>query len=239
MLSLPLALISLHQWGWGMLGWDISSAIQQHRYLTGSDLSLPGLAWDHEQDWLGDAATAGTLSSAPPVGARLHWVLLVGVGSLAVKLGASFCSGVAPSAKKWVRSEGKSGSLPSSLSISSQTCFLGLSSFCREASCHYALSLDSWDFGCNVRFSMECWSCSSGGQDHGGLGEGDWYQLGCEGEGLWCHLNPLLPLELVLLLPNWGSSVLLFYLKGLILLIWTSGAPLASGGQLSWPPFTS
>ena len=48
---------------------------------------------------------------------------------------------------------------------------------------------------------MEWWSHSSR-WDHGGLGEEDWHQLGYEGEGHGHCLNPLLPVEWVLLLPN-------------------------------------
>ena len=183
-LSLPLALISLHQWGWGLLGWVISSVIQQHGYLTGSGPSLCHLAQDCKQDNLGDTA-AGTLGQAPPVGAWLHWGLLVGVGSLVVKLGMFHWSGAVPSAKTWAWSEGKSSSLPNSLSTLNQMYFLGFSSFCGEASHCCALSLYYQDLGCNLRFSMEQWRHSSAGQDHGGLGEGDWQQLGHEGEGLW------------------------------------------------------
>ena len=88
-LSFPLALISLHQWGLGLLDWDISYAIQWHGYLTGSGLSLPSLAW--EWDWLGDAA-ARTLIWASPVGARLHWEVFGGCGQPS----SSFAQGMCP-----------------------------------------------------------------------------------------------------------------------------------------------
>ena len=65
------------------------------------------------------------------------------VGGPAVELGAFLSSGAATSAKKQVRSEGKSGSLPNSSSTSNRTCFLGFYSFCREALHHCNLFLDS------------------------------------------------------------------------------------------------
>ena len=225
MLSFLLAFISLYQWGWGLLGWDISSMIQWQGYLTGSCLSLPNLAWDCKWYLLGEAA-ARTLANTPPAGAGLHWGNLVGVDGLAVKLGAFCSSGAASPTKKGARSEGKSGSLPNSSSAQNQTCFLGFSSLGREASCCHALYL-----GCNLRFSMEWWSHSSAGQDHGRLGVGDWCQLGCEG-GLWCYLDPLLSLEQVLLLPDQDHLCCCLTSR-------TLGAPLTSGGQFSWPPFTS
>ena len=66
-----------------------------------------------------------------------------GVGSWAGKLGALLHSGAAPSSKKRVRSEGKFGSSPNSLSTSNQTCFLSFSSVCGEALHCHALLLDS------------------------------------------------------------------------------------------------
>ena len=74
--------------------------------------------------------------------------------------------------------------------------------FLWEVSHHHALSFESLDLCCNLRLSMKWWSWSSG-WDHGGLGEGDWHQLGHEGEGICQCLDPLLPLKQVLLLPNW------------------------------------
>ena len=193
---------------------------------------------DCEWVWLGDAA-ARTLGWAPPVRAWLCWGILVGVGSSTVKLGAFLHSGAAPSAKKWVRSEGKSGLPPNSLSTSNQTCFLGFSSFCGEAWHCCALSFDSWDLACNLGFSMEQWSHSSAGQDHGGVGEGDWHWLGHEGEGLWHHLNPLLPLEWILLLPNWDCLSCCSTSR-----VWSSSSGpqeclLVFWRQFSWPLFTS
>ena len=207
----PLALISLHQWGWGL-----------HGYFTGSGLSLSGLDWDQEWDWPGDA-TARTLGQAPPVRAWLCWELLVGVGSWEGELGALLHSGAVPSAKKRMRSEGKSGSLPNSSSTLNQTCFLSFSfsSFCREASHYCALSMESQDLGCNLRFSMEWWSHSSAEWDSRGLGDGDlsltWAWRG--GAFIPPQHTPS---------PRTGSSptqpglsVLVFHLKGLILFNWT------------------
>ena len=45
-LALPLALISLHQWGRGLLHWDISPDIHHLGYFTGSGLSLSALVQD-------------------------------------------------------------------------------------------------------------------------------------------------------------------------------------------------
>ena len=88
-LSFPLALISFQKWGWGLLGWDISSVIHWHGYLTGSSLSLSSLTQDYKWDQLGNTA-AGTLHWAPPAGAWLCWELLVGVGSSTVDWEHSF-----------------------------------------------------------------------------------------------------------------------------------------------------
>ena len=55
-LSFPLAFISFHQREGGLLGWAYSLVILWWGYLTGSDLSLPGLAWDCEWDWPEEAA---------------------------------------------------------------------------------------------------------------------------------------------------------------------------------------
>ena len=123
------------------------------------------------------------MGQVPPVRAKLCWGLLVGVGSPAVKLGVFLHFGDAPSAKEWVRTEGKCGSSPNSLSTSNWTCFLGLSSLCGETSHHHALSLDSCDLGCNSRFFMEQCSCSSAGQDHKGLGRGTSAGWGMKGRG--------------------------------------------------------
>ena len=101
--------------------------------------------------------------------------------------------------RKRIKSEGKSGSLPNSSSTSNQTCFLSYSSFCGEALCQHALPLDSQTMGCSLSFLSEQWSHLSAGWNCGGLKVEDQHWLGCEGEGLWCHLNPLLPLEWVLL----------------------------------------
>ena len=141
-LVLPLALISFHQWGWGLLGWDISSTIHQHANFTGSSPSLPDLVQDWQSDWLSDS-TARTLGQAPPVREWLSWGLLVGADSWEGKLGVLLCLGAVHSAKKWVRSVGKLGSLPNSLSTLNQTCFLGFSSAYRDASHQHVLFLNS------------------------------------------------------------------------------------------------
>ena len=120
----------------------------------------------------------------------------------AVKLGAFLYSGAAPFTKKWARSEGMSGSLHNSLSTWNWTCFLG---FLPPVGRHHSAVPCPWipgDLGHNLRFSREWWSCWSPGQDCGVLGEGNWHWLRCAGEELWCCLNPLLPLEWVLL-PSW------------------------------------
>ena len=133
-LVLPLALISLHQWGRGLQGWDISSDIHWSGYFMGSGLSLPGLVGDWQQDWPWDG-TARPLGQAPPVGAWLCWGILVGAFSWAGELGALLCSGAVPSGKKWVMFGGKSSSLPSSSSTLNWTCFLSFSSACGEVCC--------------------------------------------------------------------------------------------------------
>ena len=84
-----------------------------------------------------------------------------------VVLGAIGGAG-APSAKKWTSSAGRSSSAPSSSSISNQTCFLGFSSFCGEASCQCTQFLCS-----NLRPSREQWSCLSG-WGYVGLGDITW-----------------------------------------------------------------
>ena len=121
-------------------------------------------------DW-GDI-TVRTLGQAPPVRSWLCWELLVGAGNWEGELGVLLHLGAAPSVKKKMRSEGKPDSSPNSLSTSNQTCFLGFSLVCREVLHCSVLFLDSWDLGCSLRFSMEQWSHSSAGQDHGGLGVG-------------------------------------------------------------------
>ena len=121
-------------------------------------------------------------------------------GWLPVKLGVFFHSGAAPSAKKWVRSAGRSSSASNS-SASNQTCFLSFSSFCGEASHHCTLSFESLDLCCDLRLSME-WCSHSSGWDCGGLVEGGWHWLGHDGEGLSNLLNPFLSLEWVLLSYN-------------------------------------
>ena len=106
-----------------------------------------------------------------------------------------------PSARKRVRPGGNAESLPNSSSTSNLTCFFGgLSSM--GASSHHALLLDSWSLSYKWRCSKEQLSHSSVGQDHGGLGEGDWHWLGNGGQGLWHHLNLFLPLEWVCLFLN-------------------------------------
>ena len=159
------------------------------------------LSWYCEWDWLEEAA-AGTLGHAPPARERLHWRLLVGVDGPAVTLGAFNHSGAVSPTKKWAGSEGKSGSSPNSSSALKWICFLGFSSFSWEMSHHHALSLDSWDFGSSLRVSMEWWSHSSAGWDHGRLEERDQHWLEHEGEGPWCHLNPPLSPEQVVLLSD-------------------------------------
>ena len=59
-----------------------------------------------------EEAAARTLGCAPPAKARLHMMLLVGVDGPAVKLAVFFHSRVVPSAKKWAKSAGRSGSAP-------------------------------------------------------------------------------------------------------------------------------
>ena len=175
-LVLPLALISLHQWGWELLGWDISFTIHQHGYFMGSSFSLSGPVWDQEWDSPWDG-TAGTLGWAPSC---WHMVVLGafdGVGSWAGKLGVLFHWGPCPQLRRRAMFVGKFGSS----STLKQTFLLSFSSSCREMSCHCVLLLDSQDLGHRQRFSMEQWSCSSAGQDHGQLAEGDWHQLGCAG----------------------------------------------------------
>ena len=62
-------------------------------------------------------------------------------------------------------------------------------------STYHILILDSQGLVCKFRSFIEWLSCLSGGQDHRGLGEGNWHLLGHWGEGLQCHLNLSLSLE--------------------------------------------
>ena len=162
MLSFPLTLISSHQWGWGLLGWVISSVIQWQVYLTGSSLSLPSSAWNCEQDQL-EETFVRTLGHAPPDGAGLA---LRAFGKCVPSLWSCV-----PPPRSGPGLKASPVSLPNSSSALKWTCFLGFSSFHRKASHQHALSLDSWDLGCNLRVSMEQWSHSSVGQFCGGLGE--------------------------------------------------------------------
>ena len=104
-------------------------------------------------------------------------------------LGVSSCSLAMSSARKRVRPGGNVWSLPNSSFTSNLTCFFlgGFSSVGVRASYHYALLLDLWDLSCRWRSSMEWLSHSLVEWDCGGLGEGNWCQLGHWEEGLYSY----------------------------------------------------
>ena len=193
--NFPLGFNSFHHWQW--LIFSISAWIHLWGWLMRSGPSSFDWGWDW--DWSAEGQ-ARVLGLAPPVWVGQHWGLLEGGGS-----GGSSCMGITvpgvlscsllePSTRKRVRPGGNVGSLPRSPSSSNLTCFFSFTAGVGVSS-HCTLLLDLQGLVYKLRFFIEWLSCSVTGQDHGGLGEGDWCLLGHWGMGLSCHLDLSLPLE--------------------------------------------
>ena len=176
-----------------------------------------GLDWG----WLVDDQTLGLV---PLMGVELHWGPSswsghsISMSSIVIGVRMVHCLTASPPDRKRVMPVGNVGSLPSSSSMSNQTCFLWLSSAgVGGLPCH-SLLLDVWVLACTFKSLIWRHTHSLEWPDLGGLGDYDEDCLHYSGEEFWCCLDLLRPS-----IRNVTSMIKIILLESLLLAIW-------------WPP---